>query len=52
MNFKQALNIEDLRIIAEQRLPRVAYDFLARGTEDEITLHADQARMVLQRQAV
>ena len=42
MNYQQALNIEDLRIIAEQRLPRVAYDFLARGTEDEVTLRANR----------
>jgi len=42
VNYKQALNIEDLRIIAEQRLPRVAYDFLARGTEDEVTLRANR----------
>ena len=43
MNFQQAYNIEDLRIIAQRRLPRVAYEFLARGTEDEITLRANRA---------
>lgn len=42
MNYRQALNIEDLRVIAQRRLPRVAYDFLARGTEDEITLRANR----------
>jgi (S)-mandelate dehydrogenase len=43
VNYRQACNIEDLRIIAQQRLPRVAYDFLVRGTEDEITLRANRA---------
>lgn len=28
MNLTKALNIEDLRVIAERRLPRIAYDFL------------------------
>ncbi len=42
MNYRKALNIEDLRVIAKRRLPRVAYDFLARGTEDEVTLRANR----------
>jgi isopentenyl diphosphate isomerase/L-lactate dehydrogenase-like FMN-dependent dehydrogenase len=40
--LKQALNIEDLRRIAQRRLPRVAYEFLERGTEDEVTLAANR----------
>lgn len=43
MNFQQAHNIEDLRVIAQRRLPRVAYEFLARGAEDEVTLRANRA---------
>lgn len=43
MNFRDALNIEDLRAIARQRLPRIAYDFLDRGTEEEVTLAANRA---------
>lgn len=43
MNYREACNIEDLRIIAQRRLPRVAYDFLARGTEDEVTLQANRS---------
>lgn len=43
MNFHNAYNIEDLRLIARERLPRVAYDFLDRGTEDEVTLRANRA---------
>ena len=43
VNYKQALNIEDLRAIARRRLPRIAYDFLDRGTEEEVTLAANHA---------
>jgi (S)-mandelate dehydrogenase len=42
VNYREALNIDDLRAMAERRLPRVAYDFLARGTEDEVTLRANR----------
>jgi isopentenyl diphosphate isomerase/L-lactate dehydrogenase-like FMN-dependent dehydrogenase len=43
MSCKHAYNIEDLRRIAEKRLPRVAYDFLAGGTEDDVTLKHNRA---------
>lgn len=43
MNYRQALNVEDLQAIARRRLPRIAYEFLARGTEDEVTLRANRA---------
>ena len=43
MNYKQALNIHDLRRIAQRRLPRVAWEFLERGTEDETTLAENRA---------
>lgn len=43
MNLSKALNIEDLRGIAERRLPRIAYDFLERGVEDDVTLAANRA---------
>jgi isopentenyl diphosphate isomerase/L-lactate dehydrogenase-like FMN-dependent dehydrogenase len=43
VNYRQALNIEDLRAIAKERLPRIAYDFLDRGTEEEVTLAANRA---------
>jgi len=42
MGLEQAYNIEDLRAIAERRLPRIAFDFLERGTEEEITLAANR----------
>jgi isopentenyl diphosphate isomerase/L-lactate dehydrogenase-like FMN-dependent dehydrogenase len=43
VNCKTALNIYDLRSMAERRLPRVAWDFLERGTEDELTLVENRA---------
>jgi isopentenyl diphosphate isomerase/L-lactate dehydrogenase-like FMN-dependent dehydrogenase len=43
VNFRSAYNIEDLRRIAERRLPRIAYDFLERGAEEEVTLAANRA---------
>ena len=43
VNYLQAYNIGDLQAIAQRRLPRVAYEFLARGTEDEVTLRANRA---------
>ena len=29
------VNIEDLRKLAKKRLPRIAYDFIEGGTDDE-----------------
>ncbi|MFN7087015.1 MAG: alpha-hydroxy acid oxidase [Burkholderiales bacterium] len=43
MNYRQAYNIEDLRQLAKERLPRVAFEFLDRGTEDEVTLRDNRA---------
>jgi isopentenyl diphosphate isomerase/L-lactate dehydrogenase-like FMN-dependent dehydrogenase len=42
VNYRQAYNIEDLRRIAARRLPRIAYDFLERGAEEEVTLGANR----------
>jgi isopentenyl diphosphate isomerase/L-lactate dehydrogenase-like FMN-dependent dehydrogenase len=39
----RAINIEDLRRLARKRLPRVVFDFLNGGAEDEITLTANRA---------
>ena len=38
MNLDHAYNIADLRELARRRLPRVAWDFLERGAEDDVTL--------------
>jgi isopentenyl diphosphate isomerase/L-lactate dehydrogenase-like FMN-dependent dehydrogenase len=42
VNIREAYNIDDLRRIAERRLPRVAYDYLERGAEDDVTLVANR----------
>ncbi len=43
MSYRAALNIEDLHKIAKKRLPRVAYEFLAGGVEDDVTLANNRA---------
>ena len=43
MSFRAALNIEDLHRIAQRRLPRVAYEFLAGGVEDDVSLGNNRA---------
>lgn len=43
VNYREAYNIEDLRRIALARLPRIAYDFLERGAEEEVTLAANRS---------
>ena len=43
MSYKDAYNIEDLHRIARSRLPRVAYEFLAGGAEDDVTLKDNRA---------
>jgi isopentenyl diphosphate isomerase/L-lactate dehydrogenase-like FMN-dependent dehydrogenase len=43
VNYRKALNVEDLRQLARRRLPRVAYEFLDGGTEDDVTLRANRA---------
>src|SRR5450755_2448716 len=43
MSYKHAYNIEDLHRMAKRRLPRVAYDYLAGGAEDDVTLTQNRA---------
>jgi len=38
MHLREAVNIEDLRLMAKRRLPRAIFDFFDGGAEDEITL--------------
>ncbi len=38
-----AYNIEDLRIIAQRRLPKGVFEFVDRGTEDEVALRNNRA---------
>ncbi len=42
MNYANAYNIEDLRQLAQQCLPRVAWDYLERGAEDDVTMRANR----------
>jgi isopentenyl diphosphate isomerase/L-lactate dehydrogenase-like FMN-dependent dehydrogenase len=47
MRFTEALNIDELRAIAHCRLPKIAWDFLDGGAEDNLTL--DNNRDVFRR---
>lgn len=40
--MRAAVNIDDLRLRARSRLPRVVFDYLDGGAEDEITLRANR----------
>jgi L-lactate dehydrogenase (cytochrome)/(S)-mandelate dehydrogenase len=42
MNVRRAVNIEDLRGIARRRLPRLAFDYLDGGVEDEACLNRNR----------
>ena len=49
--MKGVVNIEDLRKLAKKRLPKIAYDFIEGGTDDEVGLATNeqafrQARIV------
>ena len=45
MSWENACNIDDLRRLAKQRLPRVAWDYLERGAEDDLTLQSNRRRL-------
>ncbi len=38
MNLQSAVNLEDLRLLARQKLPRIAFDFIDGGVDDELCL--------------
>jgi len=42
VRLSRALNIEDLRQITRRRLPRIVYEYLEGGSEDEVTLAANR----------
>ena len=42
-NLEDALNIHDLRRMAQQRLPKWLFEFVDRGTEDEVALRNNRA---------
>lgn len=41
--IEEALNVHDLRRMAQQRLPRWLFEFVDRGTEDEVALRNNRA---------
>jgi (S)-mandelate dehydrogenase len=43
MHLAEAVNIEDLRLMAKRRLPRAIFDFFDGGAEDEATLRDNRA---------
>jgi isopentenyl diphosphate isomerase/L-lactate dehydrogenase-like FMN-dependent dehydrogenase len=42
MGHTGTYNIDDLRRLAQRRLPRVAWDYLERGAEDDVTMRANR----------
>ena len=40
--FRRAINIEDLRQLARKRLPKVVFDYVDGGAEDEVTMRANR----------
>ncbi|MGB3624215.1 MAG: alpha-hydroxy acid oxidase, partial [Henriciella sp.] len=44
MRLKQALNIDDLRRMAKARLPRMVFDYIDGGADDEVTLKHSVSR--------
>lgn len=43
MRIDQAVNLEDIRLMAKRRLPRIAYDFIEGGVEGETCLARNRA---------
>ncbi|MEO1028628.1 MAG: alpha-hydroxy acid oxidase [Pseudomonadota bacterium] len=44
MKLDDALNIADLREIAKSKLPRMVFDYIDGGADDEVTLHRSVSR--------
>jgi (S)-mandelate dehydrogenase len=42
MKIEDAVNIDDLRLLARRRLPRIAFDFIEGGVEDEHCIAANE----------
>jgi (S)-mandelate dehydrogenase len=43
VKIDRAINIDDLRQMAKRRLPRIAYDFIEGGVEDELCIARNEA---------
>lgn len=42
MNIERAVNLDDLRFMAKRRLPKIAFDFIEGGVDDEISLRRNR----------
>ena len=42
MNIQFAINLEDLRLMARRKLPRIAFDFIDGGADDELCLQRNR----------
>jgi len=49
VKIDRAINIDDLRKLAKRRLPRIAYDFIEGGVEDELCIARNEAAFDRQR---
>lgn len=43
MNLQDAINLDDLRLLARRKLPRIAFDFIDGGADDELCLKRNRA---------
>lgn len=43
MNIDAAINLDDLRTLARRKLPRIAFDFIDGGADDEVCLKRNRA---------
>jgi (S)-mandelate dehydrogenase len=43
MNIDAAINLDDLRTLARRKLPRIAFDFIDGGADDEVCLRRNRA---------
>lgn len=43
MNLRAAINLDDLRTLARRKLPRIAFDFIDGGADDELCLKRNRA---------
>jgi len=42
MNIRSTVNLEDVRLLARSKLPRIAFDFIDGGTDDELCLQRNR----------
>jgi len=45
LNLDRAINIDDLRRLAKRRLPKIAYDFIEGGLEDELGIGRNESAL-------